>query len=81
MTAYCKLNDINQQFIVPHSQHQNGVSERVNLTLFNPVRCIMYQTDEPQVPKLPTLWDEALLNDVYTSNLSPTAANGAKTPY
>lgn len=59
-----------------YTPEQNGVAERVNRTLLNSVRAMLYdaQLDD-------SFWDEALLTAVYIHNRVPTRALGGKTPH
>jgi hypothetical protein len=75
-TEFCHLHGIHQQFTNVYSASQNGVSERINYTLLNPVRCML---SESKLPK--SLWAEALSTAVYVRNRSPTSAVPGKTPY
>ena len=75
-SVYCSKFGIIQEFSIPYNPSQNGVAERANLTLLNPVRAMLH---ESQLDK--SFWDEALLNAVYTRNLSPISANDSMTPY
>eukprot|EP00158_Paraphelidium_tribonemae_P000967 Partr_v1_DN23774_c0_g1_i12_m52758 putative Retrotransposon protein len=69
-TDYTLAYGILQEFTVPHCSCQNGVAERINLTILNAVRACLHESDLP----LP-FWDEAALCSMYTRNRSPTAAN------
>lgn len=75
-TTYCSAYGIKQEFTVPYSPNQNGVSERLNLTLANSVRAMLTESGLSS-----GLWDEALKNAVHTKNLTTTSKTGDKTPY
>ena len=67
--SYCSENGISQEFTVPYSPSQNGVAERLNLTLMNMVRAMLIYSGLPR-----SYWLEALSCAVYTKNRSPSAA-------
>ena len=60
----------------PHSPEQNGVSERLNRTLIERLRCVI---SDSALDK--TLWAEALRTVVYIKNRSPTSAIKGATPH
>ena len=70
MKDYCTLNGIQQEFTATASSSQNGVSERMNLTLFNPIRTLLIHSGLDK-----QFWGEALMNVVHSRNRSPTFAN------
>ncbi len=75
--AFCQNHGIQQQFTVPYTPEQNGISERMNLTLMNPVRAMLKQSNLPNA-----LWDEAIQVAAYTRNCCPTnALKSNETPY
>ena len=39
--SYCKLHDIRLEKIVPKSPQQNGVVERMNITIEERIRCML----------------------------------------
>jgi transposase InsO family protein len=71
---YCKFYGIEHQFTTPYSPNQNGVSERLNLTIMNPVRAMFISSGLNK-----NLWEEAVANVVYTRNRSPTSALDSNT--
>jgi transposase InsO family protein len=73
---YMKEHGIVHQKTTPRTPEQNGVSERLNLTLMDRVRTILIESQLPL-----SLWAEAVNYAVYTKNRSPTAAINGKTPY
>lgn len=75
-SEYCAVYGITQQFTTPYSSNQNGIAERLNLTIFNGVRTLLHDSELPT-----SLWDEAAMNMAYTRNRSPTSANTNSTPY
>ena len=60
---------------IPYSSQQNGVAERMNRTLMDKVRSMLYHSNLPQ-----RFWGEALSTAVYVANRSPTSAI-TETPY
>jgi hypothetical protein len=73
---YCKAYGIQQQYTTRYSSSQNGVAERLNLTIMDGVRALLLERDLPS-----TYWGEAAMNLVYSRNRSPTSANGLQTPF
>jgi hypothetical protein len=74
---FCLNHGIHQQFTIPYTPEQNGISERMNLTLLNPVRAMLKQANLPD-----SLWDEAIQVAAYTRNCCSTAAlETDKTPH
>lgn len=73
---YCAAYGITHQFTTPYSSNQNGVVERLNLTIFDGVRTLLVDSNLPA-----TLWDEAAMSMAYTRNRSPASANQNSTPY
>lgn len=73
---YCSVHGIKQEFTATYSPSQNGVSERLNLTLANTVRAMLVESGLPH-----NLWEEALRNAVTTKNLTATSKTWSKTPY
>ena len=73
---YCSGKGISRQFTNPHSPQQNGVSERMNRTIMEGARSMLYQA------KLPLkFWAEAVSTMVYLRNRSPTTSLNGSTPY
>ena len=73
---YCMEKGIYREFTNPYSPRQNGVSERLNRTIIETVRSIIFQA------KLPIkFWAEAVNTAVYLRNRSPTVYLENKTPY
>ena len=71
-----KKNGIKHQTTVPYSPKQNGVAKRMNKTLLNMVRSMMFF----QNVKL-MFWGEVVLCAVYIGNQCPFAAINNKSPY
>ena len=73
---YCTEKGIFREFTNPHTPEQNGVSERLNRTIIETVRSMIFHA------KLPLrFWAEAANTAVYLRNRSPTVSLGNKTPY
>jgi transposase InsO family protein len=64
---YCKDHGIVQQFTVPHTPHQNKVTERKKKTLVECARSMMKGKNLSN-----TFWAEAINTTVYLKNISPT---------
>jgi hypothetical protein len=54
---------------------QNGVAERMNLTLFDMTRCLLIQSGIPNF-----LWADAVSTACYIRNRCPTTALNGNTP-
>ena len=73
---YCSEKGIAREFTNPHTPEQNGVSERLNRTIMEAVRSMIFHADVPLF-----LWAEAISTAVYIHNRCPTAALKNTTPY
>ena len=73
---YMKEHGIVHQKSTPCTPEQNGVSERLNLTIMDRVRTILIESQLPL-----SLWAEAVEYAIYSKNRSPTAVLKHKTPY
>ena len=73
---YMKEHGIIHQRSMPRTPEQNGVSERLNLTLMGRVRTILIESQLPL-----SLWTEAVEYAVYAKNRSPTSILKSKMPY
>jgi hypothetical protein len=73
---YCKDNGIVQQFTVPHTSQQNGVTEKKNRTLVECARSMMKGKNLSNV-----FWVEAINTAVYLKNISPTRCLDNATPF
>jgi len=73
---YMKEHGIVHQKSTPRTPEQNGVSERLNLTIMDRVRTILIESQLPL-----SLWAEAVEYAIYTKNRSPTTVLKSKTPY
>ena len=73
---YCKERGISHEFTNPYKPEQNGVSARLNRTLIESARSMMYHA------KLPLkFWAEAASTAAYLRNRSPTIAVNGMIPY
>ncbi|KAI0993828.1 Retrovirus-related Pol polyprotein from transposon TNT 1-94, partial [Podosphaera aphanis] len=70
-----KFGGILQQVSAPYTQHQNGVSERLNRTLITMSRCMLNHSGLPL-----RFWDAAVLTACYLRNRLPLLPD-KKTPY
>ena len=73
---FCGEKGISHEFTVPYCPQQNGVAERMNRTIMERARSMLYQA------KLPLdFWAEACSTAVYLHNRSPTTALKDETPF
>ena len=72
----CEENGITRHRTVVRTPEQNGVAERMNRTLLNKIRCLLFSSglEKP-------FWGEALATATYLINRSPNRSIGLKTPY
>ena len=76
MDKICSLNGIVHQKTVPYSPQQNGVAERMNRTIIEKARSILYYKNIPIM-----WWAEAVSTSVYLINRSTTSSRSNMTPY
>ena len=73
---FCGEKGISHEFTVPYCPQQNGVAERMNRTIMEGARSMLFQA------KLPLeFWAEACSTAVYLHNRSPTTALKDETPF
>ncbi|KAH9770027.1 Integrase catalytic domain-containing protein [Citrus sinensis] len=72
----CEKNEILRHNTVRHTPQQNDLVERMNRTLMERVRCMLFHSKLPK-----TLWAEALCTACYLINICPSTAIEFKTPY
>ena len=72
----CKSRGIEVDGTIPYSPQQNGVSERMNRTLMEMARSILYHANLPQ-----KFWAEAISTAAYLRNRCPTSSFKGATPY
>lgn len=71
-----KNSGIAHETTVPHCPPQNGIAERVNLTLINMVKCML---EDANLPK--HFWAEALHTACYLKNRSASRVINGMTPF
>lgn len=72
---FCQEKGISIEYTQPYSSQQNGVSERMNRTLYDKARTMMIETGLPKY-----LWVEAILCAAYQLNRCPSAAINYRIP-
>ncbi|KAH9754237.1 hypothetical protein KPL71_015385 [Citrus sinensis] len=72
----CEKSGIQRHKTVRHTPQQNGLAERMNRTLMERVKCMLFHSKLPK-----TLWAEALCTACYLINRCPSTAIELKTPY
>ena len=73
---FLQTSGITRQRSPPYTPQHNGVAERMNRTLMEMVRTMLYAAGLP-----PIFWGEALSVATYLRNRSPTRALVTSTPY
>ncbi|MCP4339240.1 MAG: DDE-type integrase/transposase/recombinase, partial [Desulfobulbaceae bacterium] len=73
---FCTEKGIRKETTAPYSPQQNGVSERMNRTLVEKARAMLYESKLPH-----RFWAEAIATAVHVRNRSPTVSLSGKTPY
>ncbi|KAH9782310.1 hypothetical protein KPL71_008845 [Citrus sinensis] len=73
---FCAKEGIARHKTVRMTPQQNGLAERMNMTLMDKMRCMMIQAKLPK-----NLWAEILNTACYLVNLSPSTAIKFKTPF
>ena len=73
---FCKQNGIIQEPTIPRTPQQNGVAERLNRTLLESARSMLYHAKMPL-----HFWAEAINTAAYKRNRCPTTALKGCTPY
>ena len=63
-------------YAAPYTKEQNGSAERINRTLFNKVRALLFNSNLAK-----KYWGEALMASVYLYNRTPNSSINYKTPY
>jgi hypothetical protein len=76
MATLCRHEGIVHQTTVPYTPQQNGLAERMNRSIMEKARCMLYHQ---QVDK--KHWAEAVDTAVYLVNRTPCAAWPTKTPF
>ena len=75
LAAFYAERGIAHEFTNPHCPEQNGVAERMNRTIVESARSMLYHAKLPQ-----HFWAEAVSTAVYLHNRSPTTALSDKPP-
>lgn len=75
LTGFLNKEGILHQLTVPYCPQQNAVSERLNRTLMDKVRCMLQHSRLDQ-----RFWGEAVMTAVYLKNRSPTSALDGRIP-
>lgn len=73
--SFLRGNGIEHQTSTPYSPQLNGLAERMNRTLVERARCMLYDADLSK-----QFWAEALATAAYVVNRSPTKSIDGKTP-
>ena len=76
ISNFCKEKGISHQTTAPYAKEQAGAGERINLTLLNKIRAMLFTAKLNK-----KFWAEALLAAVYIYNRTPHSAINYKTPY
>jgi transposase InsO family protein len=77
LQTWCTERGITQDITNPHTPQMNGVAERLNRTLMDVVRTVLYQSGLPA-----RFWTEAIRYAAYLHNRLPhRSLNGHTTPY
>lgn len=72
---YCNKNGIQRHRTIRMTPQKNGVAERMNRTLLNKARCMLFSLGLPK-----SFWGEAMMTAAYLVNKSPFSAIKFKTP-
>jgi len=73
---YLAEQGIQHHYIVHNTPEHNGIAERLNQTLLEKVRAMLYATNLPG-----SLWGEVLKHAIWLKNQTSTQALGRKTPF
>ncbi|MCO5599389.1 hypothetical protein L7F22_053491 [Adiantum nelumboides] len=73
---FCKSEGIQQQFSIPYTPQQNGVSERKIRTLVEVARAMILTAGLSK-----SYWEEAIATACYLQNRIPHASDPQRTPY
>jgi hypothetical protein len=76
LIAYLNSKGTARKLTVHDTPAENGVSERLNRTLMEKVRAMLWAAGLPRY-----LWGEALLHVTYLKNRTSTKALDGRTPY
>lgn len=73
---FCKQKGIVIEYNAPYTSEQNGVAERLNRTIMDKARAMMFDAGVDKC-----LWSEAVMAATYVTNRSPTLELKSKTPF
>ena len=73
---FCASKGIFHQFTNPYAPEQNGISERLNRTLVESAKSMLFYAKMPL-----NFWAEAVNTAAYLHNISPTSSLKDNTPY
>ena len=76
LSTFLETHGIEHQKTPPHSPQSNGVAERLNRTLNESIRAMLFTANMPE-----SFWAEAVITATYIWNRLPSAAIQNKTPY
>lgn len=77
MQDYCSEKGISYHLTVPRTPEQNGVAERLNRTLTEKARSLLFTSKLSK-----KFWGDAILTACYLTNITPTRAlSSNKTPF
>lgn len=72
---FCKASGIQHQLTAPHTPQQNGVAERMNRTIVEKARCLLFDANLSK-----RAWAEACSMACYIRNRTPCSTIGFKAP-
>lgn len=75
LQRYLRESGIRHQLTVPYSPEQNGLAERMNRTIVERAKSMLFDADLPK-----EYWAEAVATAVYLINRSPATGNNEKIP-
>lgn len=68
---FCEENGIRHQYTTPYTPQQNGVAERINRTIVERAKCLLFDANLPKY-----FWAEATNMAVYLMNRTISASTG-----
>lgn len=68
LKSFRSKRGIQMEFTVPRNPEQNGISERLNRTILDMARCLIFDSGLSK-----DMWGEAVLTAIYTINRNPTS--------
>jgi transposase InsO family protein len=72
---FCRKEGIVRHHTIPHTPQQNGVAERMNMTIISKARCMLSNASMGR-----QFWAEAASIACYLINMSPSTTTEKKTP-